>query len=240
MESKNEDSIQVNNMNSLGNNYIRRNRKNNTLGNSSQINLLKISAEAYNFLTKGELVFDLKKEELTWTVKGEKAPLFKKNYETKKEIEKFNILKNTIKDLRKIDDSNRHLLKVKLIQSEYSFFNFSFQDKNSKYNRDRFYNLLKYDTYSYYKNEFQNLSIKQQKQICLLLNNKYLFSLYRKLIKCNNNIEKNWEWIKHRYPEAININLGKNLIQLSRDEELIMLSQKKYNTTKLINSDISI
>ena len=85
------------------------------------------------------------------------------------------------------------------------------------------------------------LPIEQQKVICLLLNNKYLFQLNKKLIKCNyNNIEKNWQWIKYKYPEAININLGKNLIQLSRDEELIMLSQKQYNITKLINSDSNI
>lgn len=106
--------------------------------------------------------------------------------------------------------------------------------------RNKFYHLLKEDFFNYYKTEFQLIPIKQQKRICLLLNNKYLLLLYRKLITFGKDAEKAWQFIKYKYPEDININLGENRIQLSRDEELMMLSQRKYNITKLINSDKNI
>ena len=60
----------------------------NISGNQSQrnenYNLLKIKSEAYNFLTKGELTFDLKINNLTQTVKGPKSEDFKKNINIKK------------------------------------------------------------------------------------------------------------------------------------------------------------
>ena len=261
MDSNNSNINQMSNLGTLnlynGNDNFKdnniKNKQNNKTRNSTQIlktknddyKLLKISAEAHNFLTKGELVLDIRNDQLTWTVKGDMSDKFQKNY-----INKFNniiprsftIPRSKIKDvLFRNSDDDRYLLKVELRDFEYPFFNFSFQDKNSEYIRDRFYNILKYrDNFKYYKMEFQILSSEQQNKICLLLNNRYLLNLYRKLLICNNDIEKSWNYIKSRYPEAININLGKNKIQLSRDEELIMLSQKKYNITKLINSDINI
>ena len=106
--------------------------------------------------------------------------------------------------------------------------------------RDKFADMLKTDFDKYYKKQFQLLPIEYQKRICLLLKNKYLSLLFRKVLSCNNDIERAWNFIKFKYPGDININLGKNKIQLSRDEELIMLIQKKYNKTKLINSDSNI
>ena len=57
---------------------------------------LKISAEVYHFKTKGELVFDLKTNKLTWTLKGEKDELYIKKYGDQKEI---NINKDEIKEI---------------------------------------------------------------------------------------------------------------------------------------------
>ena len=238
--------------NQINNDNMKRNIQNNKAKNSTQIQrprnddnkLLKIKGEAYNFLTQGELALDIKNDQLTWTVIGDASDDFKKKYINKDKIipKSFNIPRRCITDvIMRNSDDGRHLLKVELKQFEYSYFNFSFQDRNSKFIRDRFYNILKYkDNFKYYKMEFQMLSTIQQNQICFLLNNKYLLQLYRKLLICNSDIDRNIKLIKFRYPEAININMWKNKIQLSRDEELIMLSQKKYNITKLINSDSNI
>ena len=238
--------------NQINTDNMKRNIQNNKTKNSTQIQkprnddnkLLKIKGEAYNFKTQGELVLDIKNDQLTWTVIGDASDDFKKKYINKDKIipKSFIIPRRCITDvIMRNSDDGRHLLKVELKQFEYSYFNFSFQDKNSKFIRDRFYNILKYkDNFKYYKMEFQMLSTIQQNQICFLLNNKYLLQLYRKLLICNNDIDRNIKLIKFRYPEAININMWKNKIQLSRDEELIMLSQKKYNITKLINSDSNI
>ena len=60
------------------------------------------------------------------------------------------------------------------------------------------------------------------------------------MYNCNQDFDFIWEIINYLYPQKINTNLGKNMIQLSRDEELIMFAQKKYNITKLISSDDNI
>ena len=185
----------INNINTLpANDNMRRIIQNNRTKNSTQIQksknddnkLLQIRGEAYNFLTRGELVLDLKSSYLTWTVidKNEMSDKFKKNYINKEDntIQSiFTIHRDNITDvIMKNADDGRHLLKVELKQHKYPFFNFSFQDKNSKYIRDRFYNILKSkDNFKYYKTEFQMLSTETQNLICLLLNNKYLFQLYR-------------------------------------------------------------
>jgi hypothetical protein len=74
------------------------------------------------------------------------------------------------------------------------------------------------------------------------LENKYLLKLFKKLNSCYHpsNIDSVLNIIKILYPKSININLGKNRIQLSRDEELIMCSERKYDINKLINSDSDI
>ena len=227
------------------NNIIRNNRQNRPnipRQRNEDNNFLKISGEVYHFFTKGELVLDLKTEDLVWTIKGEKTSPYKKKYGDK---EKINIQKSNIKKVIKhLTDDKRYLLRIELknAKEKEKPYNFSFQ--NNEKLRNKFYELLSNDEpFKFYKNEFQLLPIEQQKYICLLLTNKPLLELYRKLILINNdinNINTELNFIKYIHPEAITINLGKNRIQLSRDEELIMLSQRKYNTTKLLSSDSNI
>jgi len=241
----------INNMNSLNNSFNKRNRPHNNSGIRPQINRMavqkqrnednnkfsKITAEAYHFKSKGELVLDLKTNELTWTLKGQKSDEFILKY--KNNQEKITISKSNIKKLFEYNSPDeRCLLRIELKNNDKIIF--SFQDNYKQIMRDKFYRLLKDDYFNYYKTEFQMLPIEQQKRICLLLNNKYLILLYRKLLSCGKDIETAWKFIKYKYPEEIDVNLGKNRIQLSRDEELIMLSQRKYNITKLINSDSNI
>ena len=226
----------------------RRNRQYNRIGNPQPMNRngiqrqrndeynnnLKITAEAYHLQTKGELVLNLKNGELVWTLKGEKSQFYKKD------VTKFSIFKDNIKFFNKSKKDDRYILRLELKEPKNEYYIFSFQDRNGEATRDKFYQLLSKDYFQYYKNEFQMFPIEQQKIICLLLNNRFLFRLYFKLKACNNNIDRAWKFIRYRYPEYININLGSNNIQLSRDEELIMLAERKYNITKLINSDSNI
>lgn len=217
---------------------------------SDEINLLKITAEAEHLECKGELELNLKTGQLTWILKGEKNNYYSKKYQDKKE-DKIIIYKDNIKKIIPKDhleknetgtpDKYLYLIRIEMDKSN-DIYNFLFSDKNNdnKMIRNKFFELLDSDYFDYYKTEFQLLSTECQKRFCLLLNNKYLQLLYRKLYSCNHNIELNWKIIKFRYPEAININLGKNKIQLSRDEELMMLVERKYNITKLINSDSNI
>ena len=87
------------------------------------------------------------------------------------------------------------------------------------------------------------MDIRLQKKICFFMKNEDLFFLYKTLSKYNFDPEIIFRYIKYLHPEKININLGYNRIQLSRDEELIMsinLNKKKFNVNKLISSDIDI
>lgn len=248
---------------SMSNGNPRRNRPQNNSGmkpqmnrdiiqkqRNDEINLLKITAEVDHCECKGELELNLKTNQLTWVLKGEKNNLYIKKYKDKKEdkiiINKDNIKKINPKDYPEKNEAGAlvkyfYLIKIEMDKSN-DVYNFLFSDKNNDNEmiRNKFYELLSSDYYDYYKTEFQLLSTEYQKRFCLLLNNKYLQLLYRKLYSCCKNIELTWKIIKFRYPEAININLGKNKIQLSRDEELIMLVERKYNITKLINSDSNI
>ena len=201
-------------------------------------NLLRISAEAFHFQTQGELVLDLKNEDLKWNLKGAKSELFNQKYNGKDSIP--TIKKADIKKVSKTDmeKDNRILLRIEL-KNENTCYIFSFYGDN-KIVGNKIIELLQNDYLDFYKTEFKLLPIEYQKRICLLLNNKYLSSLYKKLYSCSSDIDSIWNFIKSRYPQLLNINLGKNRIQLSRDEELIMFAQKKYNITKLISSDNNI
>ena len=201
-------------------------------------NLLRISAEAFHFQTQGELVLDLKNEDLKWNLKGTKSELFNQKYNGKDSIP--TIKKDDIKKVSKTDmeKDNRILLRIEL-KNENTCYIFSFYGDN-KIVGNKIIELLQNDYLDFYKTEFKLLPIEYQKRICLLLNNKYLSSLYKKLYSCSSDIDSIWNFIKSRYPQSLNINLGKNRIQLSRDEELIMFAQKKYNITKLISSDNNI
>jgi len=201
-------------------------------------NLLRISAEAFHLQSQGEIILDIKNDELKWVLKGTKSELFNQKYNGKDSIP--TIRKSNIKKVNKsdIEKENRIVLRIEL-NNENSCYIFSFYGDN-KIIGNKIIELLKYPYIDFYKTEFKLLPIEHQKRICLLLNNKYLISLYRKLNACNQDVDSIWNFIKSRYPQLLNINLGKNRIQLSRDEELIMFAQKKYNITKLINSDSNI
>ena len=235
---------QFNSINSINNGSNRKDRFHNSSGINIPINRIQkqrndtIKTEAYHLNTKGELLLDISKNQLKWTAKGEKSEKFLKKYEGE---DSFTFNKDDIKNVLKSTKEDRELLRFEIKTSKgVNSYIFSFQGKDHKIMRDKFADMLKTDFDKYYKKQFQLLPIEYQKRICLLLKNKYLCLLFRKVLSCNNDIERAWNFIKFKYPGDININLGKNKIQLSRDEELIMLIQKKYNKTKLINSDSNI
>jgi hypothetical protein len=210
---------------------------------NEDIDLQKIINQAYHFKCKGELELDLKTNLLTWSLKGEKSQEFLQRY--KNGEDKIIINKEDINKIMVLDspNNNRYLIKIIIKSNKDNYYIFSFQDKdNSRLIRNKYYELLSNDYYNYYKNEFYLLSTEDQKKIALLMSTRYLRLLYRKIYSCysTHDIEKIWIIIKMIYPELITINLGKNNIQLSRDEELMMLVERKYNVTKLINSDRTI
>ena len=211
------------------------NTSNKTKIQSLDINLLKISAEAYHFKSQGEIILDIKNDELKWILKGTKSEIFIEKYKNADEMP--TIKKSDIKDFKSKEEEDRISLKIEL-KNKNSYI-FSFYGDN-KIKGNKILELLDCDYFDYYKTEFKLLPIEHQKRICLLLNNKYLNFLYQKLYNCNQDIDFIWEIIKNLYPQKLNINLGKNGLQLSRDEELIMFAQKKYNITKLISSDDNI
>ena len=93
-----------------------------------------------------------------------------------------------------------------------------------------------------YKQKFRKLDIVTQKKICFFMRDKDLLNLYLRLFQIYD-VQKILYHIKCLLPGIINVNLGENKIQLSRDEELIISNQlmkKKFNINKLISSDISI
>ena len=200
-------------------------------------NLLRISAEAFHFKSQGEIILDIKNNELKWVLKGTKSDLFSQKYNGKDSIP--TIQKDNIKRVNKNDiEKERFVLRIEL-KNENSFYIFSFYGDN-RIAGNKITELLQNDYFDFYKTEFKLLTTEHQKRICLLLNNKFLCLLYKKLYSCSSDVDSIWNFIKSRYPQSLNINLGKNRIQLSRDEELIMFAQKKYNITKLINSDNNI
>ena len=245
----NDNNSQISIINNGGNSSSKKLRNhNNHINHNNQglrypINRAKkqgneIVTEAYHFNTKGDLILDIKNNQLLWKSKGEKSDKFLKKYG---EINEFNFPKNEIKNVLISEKEDRDLLRFEVKnQKGTNGYIFSFQGNDSKKMRDKFADMLRTDFDTYYKNQFRVLPIEYQKRICLLLKNKYLSLLYRRLMACNNDIEKNWSFIKSRYPGEININLGKNKFQLSRDEELIMLTEKRYNKTKLLNSDSNL
>lgn len=229
------------------NNNIQMSNRKNRMHNGHEIRIKmnrikrqgnEITTEAYHFNTKGDLILNIKMNRLYWRVKGEKSDKFLKKYG---EANEFEFLKDEIKNVLISEKEDRALMRFEVKNKKgVNGYIFSFQGNNFKNMRDKFADMLKTDFDTYYKNQFRTLPIEYQNRICLLLKNKYLSLLYRRLISCNNDFERDWEFIKYRYPGDMNINLGKNKIQLSRDEELIMLSQKRYNKTKLLNSDSNI
>ena len=204
--------------------------------------------KAYHFRTRGKLIFDIEKSKLTFIASEEKSDYFIQKY---KNVNTIEISKNDIKNIEiesKTDEKNnntKYFFRLILKNSDtYYIFSFN-KEKNKNYEkiRDKFVQLLKSDYFNIYKSEFQKIDIKTQKKICFFMKNEDLLYLYKKLSKFISNPEVIYRYLKYLHPEKININLGLNRIQLSRDEELIMsiyLSKKNFNVNKLIASDIDI
>ena len=109
--------------------------------NEDNNKLSKITAEAYHFKSKGELVLDLKTNELTWTLKGQKSEEFIRKYNKQ---EKITILKSNINQLMDYNTPDeRCLLRIVLKNDDKIIF--SFQDSNKQIMRDKFHLLLKDD-----------------------------------------------------------------------------------------------
>ena len=212
---------------------------------------LKICFDAVHKSTDGEITYDIRKGKLSWKIKkgAIKSVYYKNDYSN---IENFQdiilISKNEIKDVDvkivKNDDKQEERIAFCIFKKDGQKCVFSTTSKTFEFMENKFKKLLISESnYKYYESKFKNkLNYEEQKIICLFLENKYLLKLFKKLNSCYHpsNIDSVLNIIKILYPKSININLGKNRIQLSRDEELIMCSERKYDINKLINSDSDI
>ena len=224
------------------------------------------SPSAYRFLvyenycfhlkTKGKLSFDLEKSKLKFSVRGEKSGNFQKKY---KNLKEFEILKSNIEDVdsrdnKDEDGTEKYLFRIitknhdannNVIREDKIFVFYREPNKNNKQVRDHFVALIKdikSDYIDIYKSDFKKLSLQTQKKISFFMKNKDLLILYKKLSKVFDS-EKVFKYTIGMHPERINISLGNNRIQLSRDDELKIseqLSKKNFNVNRLISSDINI
>ena len=240
--------MNTNNMNNSRLNYsLSKTSSSSSKRNNSSKKLLYFEDYAYHVRTKGKLSFDINTSLLKFEVLDsiEKSDNFIKKYGEK---EKITISKSDIKDIGVTNSNKDNIIKYyfRIIlknNDEYIFFFNKEQNKDYEKIRDKFVRYLKEDFLSIYISEFQKMDIRLQKKICFFMKNEDLFFLYKTLSKYNFDPEIIFRYIKYLHPEKININLGYNRIQLSRDEELIMsinLNKKKFNVNKLISSDIDI
>ena len=208
--------------------------------NSLPDNYLMMKDIAYHYKIKGELIFDIEKGILKWIRRGDKNEDFKDRYNNENQDEIMIIISDVV-DLMKHDDdkSKRYLIKIDTANYQKGFiFSFQEENKDNEKIRNKYFIILKDGFLKYYKNEFLKYPIKLKKKISFLMNNKDLLILFKKLLKMHYfEAEKIYQYIRILHPDRININLGQGRIQLSRDEELIMFTQKKYNINKLISSD---
>ena len=226
--------------------------------NPSAYRFLVYESYCYHLQTKGKLSFDLEKSKLKFSVRGEKSERFIHNYPNVKE---FEISKSTIDSVdpkEGIDEHGRekYVFRISIKQFDSNgnviperdnkIFVFKEEpNKNNRQVRDHFVTLIKgikSDYIDIYKSEFKKLSLQTQKKISFIMKNKDLLILYKKLSKIFDS-EKIFKYIIGMHPERINISLGNNRIQLSRDDELKISEQlykKNFNVNKLISSDINI
>ena len=200
--------------------------------------LLYFEEYAQHRETCGKLSFDIEKSILKFSVRGEKSNNFKSRHGDKNEIE---ILKRDIKEIEERNDDKRYRYLFNIILKNGEDYIFSFDiNKTDEKTREKFVPFLKNDYLTIYKKEFQKLDIKTQKKICFIMKNKDLLILYRRLSKYNYDPERIFNYIRYLHPEKIDINLGFNKIQLSRDDEIIMALLKNFSINKLITSDCDI
>ena len=200
--------------------------------------------------TEGIFLYDIEKEKIKFSAVGKMSDNFIKRYKGRKE---FEILKSDITNYEVLDDQKNkmfyNVLTIKGIKGKIHKTFIAYQGENTDFEKLKEKFLLiesfikgKTDDLENYKKELKKMDTVTKKKICFFARHKDLLILFQKLFQIYD-VQKILYHIKCLLPGIINVNLGENKIQLSRDEELIISNQlmkRKFNINKLISSDISI
>ena len=207
--------------------------------------------------TYGKLTLDIKKEKFTFSAKGKMSDDFINTYKNRTE---FEVLLSNIKIFQYINeiDTGKYKLSMEMKNKTHKVFIFEKETKkNYEETWDKFVylinsSIIKNKTvgknekfipfFEFYSTELSKMDEVTKKKICFLMKNKDLLILYLRLSKIYDP-ETIFQYIRNIRPEKIDINLGENRIQLSRDEELLIqfhFYNKIFNMNKLILSDIDM
>ena len=207
--------------------------------------------------TYGKLTLDIKKEKFTFSAKGKMSDDFKNTYKNRTE---FEVLLSNIKIFQYINeiDKGKYKLSMEMKNKTHKVFIFEKETKkNYEETWDKFVYLINSSIiknkevgknekfipfFEFYSTELSKMDEVTKKKICFLMKNKDLLILYLRLSKIYDP-ETIFQYIRNIRPEKIDINLGENRIQLSRDEELLIqfhFYNKIFNMNKLILSDIDM
>jgi len=207
--------------------------------------------------TYGKLTLDIKKEKFTFSAKGKMSDDFINTYKNRTE---FEVLLSNIKIFQYINeiDTGKFKLNMEMKNKTHKVFIFEKETKkNYEETWDKFVYLINSSIiknkkvgknekfipfFEFYSTELSKMDEVTKKKICFLMKNKDLLILYLRLSKIYDP-ETIFQYIRNIRPEKIDINLGENRIQLSRDEELLIqfhFYNKIFNMNKLILSDIDM
>ena len=207
--------------------------------------------------TYGKLTLDIKKEKFTFSAKGKMSDDFINTYKNRTE---FEVLLSNIKIFQYINeiDKGKYKLSMEMKNKTHKVFIFEKETKkNYEETWDKFVYLINSSIiknkevgknekfipfFEFYSTELSKMDEVTKKKICFLMKNKDLLILYLRLSKIYDP-ETIFQYIRNIRPEKIDINLGENRIQLSRDEELLIqfhFYNKIFNMNKLILSDIDM
>ena len=207
--------------------------------------------------TYGKLTLDIKKEKFTFSAKGRMSDDFINTYKNRTE---FEILLSNIEIFQYINeiDKGKYKLSMEMKNKTHKVFIFEKEKKkNNEETWDKFVYLINSSIiknkevgknekfipfFEFYSTELSKMDEVTKKKICFLMKNKDLLILYLRLSKIYDP-ETIFQYIRNIRPEKIDINLGENRIQLSRDEELLIqfhFYNKIINMNKLILSDIDM
>ena len=207
--------------------------------------------------TYGKLTLDIKKEKFTFSAKGKMSDDFINTYKNRTE---FEVLLSNIKIFQYINeiDTGKYKLSMEMKNKTHKVFIFEKETKkNYEETWDKFVYLINSSIiknkevgknekfipfFEFYSTELSKMDEVTKKKICFLMKNKDLLILYLRLSKIYDP-ETIFQYIRNIRPEKIDINLGENRIQLSRDEELLIqfhFYNKIFNMNKLILSDIDM
>ena len=207
--------------------------------------------------TYGKLTLDIKKEKFTFSAKGRMSDDFINTYKNRTE---FEILLSNIEIFQYINeiDTGKYKLSMEMKNKTHKVFIFEKErKKNNEETWDKFVYLINSSIiknkkvgknekfipfFEFYSTELSKMDEVTKKKICFLMKNKDLLILYLRLSKIYDP-ETIFQYIRNIRPEKIDINLGENRIQLSRDEELLIqfhFYNKIFNMNKLILSDIDM